>query len=370
MLNDDQDAGARTRASRTTTRARRTSPSARRPRRSASACLLTRGRLHLRLAPQPRRDPGQVPLGHRQAGRRAAPADHGDATSAATPCGSWRRSRHGTVEGPGRRLLLYGAAGRDLRPGDRLQPRAWAAPCTPSSRPSASCRTTPSSAARRTSPSARRCSRGSTGSPASSIANIGDASSAAARSGKGMHVRGHGPVPDALGTDVPGRPADPLQLHEQLLRHGRPDRGRDHGLRACSRASARASTPSRCTPSAWTATIRWPSPTPSSARRRSSRRAGARCCWTSSPTGYSRPLALGCLVLPHARRRWTLWQEVDCHQELRRQILAAQGRQPRRRWTPSQAGRAASRSQVIELAVSPERPRRVSPAPRDRPSAS
>ena len=52
------------------------------------------------------------------------------------------------------------------------------------------------------------------------------------RPGVGGHVPGrHGPVPDALGQGCRRRPAHPLQLLQQLLRHGRPDRRRDHGLR-------------------------------------------------------------------------------------------------------------------------------------------
>ena len=91
-------------------------------------------------------------------------------------CASSRRTPPGPRQGPGHRFPDLRRAGRDLRPRDSASTRAWAARCTPSSRPSASCPTTPSSAARATSPSARPSSSTSTSKPGIVICNIGDAS--------------------------------------------------------------------------------------------------------------------------------------------------------------------------------------------------
>ena len=117
------------------------------------------------------------------------------------------------------------------------------------------------------------------------IANIGDASHGLRPGLGGAELRHHGPVQDAVGRRAPGRPADHLQLHEQLLRHGRPDRRRDHGLRRARPRRRRASTPTRCTPSAWTATTRWRWSMPIAPQAPAHRgRARARSCWTPSPT--------------------------------------------------------------------------------------
>ena len=104
------------------------------------------GRPHLRLAPQPRRDSGQGVLGHPAAQRRRAAADH-----ALLP----RRRRAGA----GREGLQTARSGnwrcassstaRTAR-SSRARPAStagWAAPCTRSSRRSASIPITPSSAA-------------------------------------------------------------------------------------------------------------------------------------------------------------------------------------------------------------------------------
>ena len=74
----------------------------------------------------------------------------------------------------------------------------------------------------------------------------------------GDDALGDGPVPHSLAEGGRGCPADPVQLHQQLLRHGRPDLRRDDGLHRISPASGQASTRRTCTPSASTATI--PSP--------------------------------------------------------------------------------------------------------------
>ena len=72
------------------------------------------------------------------------------------------------------------------------------------------------------------------------------------------HLLRHGPVPHPVGRIARRRTAHPLQLHEQLLRHGRPAVRRDHGHAVHRPHRRRASIPNRCTPSASTATIRCP----------------------------------------------------------------------------------------------------------------
>ena len=57
------------------------------------------------------------------------------------------------------------------------------------------------------------------------------------------HVLRHGPVPQAVGRVAGRRPADHVQLHEQLLRHGRPAAAAKPWACSSSRASARASIP-------------------------------------------------------------------------------------------------------------------------------
>ena len=188
-------------------------------------------RLHLRLAPQPRRDPGQEPLGHRQARRRGAARDHGELPGRRSAAGRRDASRGGTRQGPGHRLRRSTARWPRSSAAPPASTRAWAARCTPSSRPSASCPTTPSSAARPTSPSARRSSSASTASRASSSPTSATPRWAAARSGKRMMFAAMDQYRTLWAGGCRRRAADPLQLHEQLLRHGRPARRRDHGLR-------------------------------------------------------------------------------------------------------------------------------------------
>jgi 2-oxoisovalerate dehydrogenase E1 component len=93
------------------------------------------------------------------------------------------------------------------------------------------CPTTPSWAARRTSPPARRSSSASTGAQASSSPT------------SATRPHGCGPVWEAMmfaamdqyrklwPEEFGRRAADDVQLHEQLLRHGRPALRRDDGLR-------------------------------------------------------------------------------------------------------------------------------------------
>ena len=157
-------------------------------------------------------------------------------------------------------------AGRDLRPARPASTAGWAARCTPSSPPFG---IYPNNAIVGGSADIatgaalfKRVNR----KPGIVVANIGDASFGCGPVWEGMMLRHHGPVPHAVGRGARRRPADHLQLHEQLLRHGRPAHAARRWASACSPASARASTPSRCTPSAWTATTRWPWSTPSRAR--------------------------------------------------------------------------------------------------------
>ena len=111
----------------------------------------------------------------RQLGERAAARDHAvvPRRGRARPGGEGLR---GIRARAGAALLHLRRLRRDLRPRDRLQPRAWAARCTPSSRPSASIPTTPSWAVRDRSRPARPSSSGSTAGPGIVVANIGDAS--------------------------------------------------------------------------------------------------------------------------------------------------------------------------------------------------
>ena len=142
-------------------------------------------RLHLRLAPQPRRNPGQVPLRHR-------------ASWTTTTCWrSWRPTwaartlrvvetfaKAGERQGPGDQLRALRHAGRDLRPrapastgAGRLDARLL-----PALRRHAQQRHRRRLGA--TSPSARRSSSASTASPASSSPTSATPPWAAARSGK------------------------------------------------------------------------------------------------------------------------------------------------------------------------------------------
>ena len=103
----------------------------------------------------------------------------------------------------------------------------------------------------------------------------------------GHHLRLHGPVPQAVGRVPRRRAADRLQLHEQLLRHGRPARGRDHGhavhrplrRRRQSRADARRGVNGYNPLAVIDAFERKPAS--------SCWRAAARCCWTPLTYRYS-----------------------------------------------------------------------------------
>ena len=143
-------------------------------------------RSHLRLAPQPRRDSGQGLLRHSHAERRR---------TCSRSCGSYldgailrplEKGHSGTRAGAGRASSWSTAPTARSSPARPVSTAAWAARCTPSSRRSASIRTTPSWAARVPSPRARPCSSASTASPASWSPTSATPPSAAARSGKGI----------------------------------------------------------------------------------------------------------------------------------------------------------------------------------------
>ncbi len=187
---------------------------------------------------------------------------------------------------------------RDVRARDRASTAAWAARCTPSSHRSACY---PNNAivggSGSIAPGAalfKRVNR----KPGIVVANIGDASFGCGPVWEGITFASMDQYRKLWDPDARRRPAHHLQLHEQPLRHGRPAAGRDHGRASSSRGSAPASTPSRCTPNASTATIRCRSSTLSAARRTdpgAGPRAGAA---RHGHLPHQRPLALGRLQLP------------------------------------------------------------------------
>jgi hypothetical protein len=140
----------------------------------------------------------------------------------------WSGDTSGSVQRPGRAVLRLRRLQRDLRPRDRLQPRAgrldarllhalWHLP------------------------QQRHRRRLRIDRPRSGALQAGEPE-ARHRGGQhrrrllrlrpgvgGHHLREHGPVPQALGSVAGRRSADHLQLHGQLLRNGRPAQRRDHG---------------------------------------------------------------------------------------------------------------------------------------------
>ena len=237
-----------------------------------------RRRLHLRLAPQPRRDPGQVLLGHRQAGRGRPDRSHEELPGRAH-AGRRGEGRRRRGQGPGRGLRAVRHAGGDLRPGDRLQPRHG--------RLDARLLRALRLHAQQRHRGRLRGHRGGRGPvqadqpPARDRGRQHRRRLLGLRPGVGGHRGvGHGPVPHALGQGDRAAPRRSCSTSSTTStawagsRKGRP------WASASSRAWAPGSTPRPCTPSGWTATTRWPWPTPSSARRRSCWRAAARCSWT------------------------------------------------------------------------------------------
>ena len=70
------------------------------------------------------------------------------------------------------------------------------------------------------------------------VANAGDGAAARGPVYEAMNFRFDGSVRPAVGGRLQGRPSHHLQLQQQRLRHGRPDRRRDDGLPATLPASA------------------------------------------------------------------------------------------------------------------------------------
>ena len=166
-----------------------------------------------------------------QAARARAGRASWSATSAARRCASSRRSRTRARVETWRSTSCSTARWPRSSPARPASTRAWAARCTPSSRRSASCPTTPSSAARRDiavgaalfkqrQPQARH----------RHLQHRRRLRWAAGRCGKAMCFATMDQFKDALGRGPSRRPAAHLQLRQQLLRHGRPARRRDHGL--------------------------------------------------------------------------------------------------------------------------------------------
>ncbi len=74
---------------------------------------------------------------------------------------------------------------------------------------------------------------------------------------RGAQLGRHGPADGAVAGRHEGRPAGDVQHRQQPVRHGRPDPGRDHGLRR-ARAAGRGFPQPDAWPSASTAATRWP----------------------------------------------------------------------------------------------------------------
>ena len=212
-------------------------------------------RSHLRLASQPRRDSGQGLLGDPATERRADCWTSWGPIATARCCGPWKRATPARVKRPRAALLHLRRVQRDLRARDGLQSRARRI----DARVLRAVRHLSEQRDRRRVrlDCARRGALQARESQARHRRRQHRRLLVRLRSGVGRHhLLGDGSIPQAVGRVARRRPADHLQLHEQLLRHGRPAARRNDGRRSSSRASAPASTRSRCTPSASTATIR------------------------------------------------------------------------------------------------------------------
>ena len=293
--------GAWNRGSRTTTAARRTCPSGRKRRRSGQSVALGAGRPHLRLAPQPRRDPGQGPTPRsRKLDEATLLKHHEGLPRRRRPCGLPRRMPHGDRAGPGRRTSWSTA------PWPRSSPRkagfnrglggSMHAFFTPFGIYAQQRHRRRLGRHRRR---ARRCSSAINRKPGIVIANIGDASMGCGPVWEGMLLAAMDQYRTLWDKDRRRRPADALQLHEQLLRHGRPDPRRDHGLPG-PRPHRRRRQPRQ---HARRARGRL-QPAGRGRRRRAARRRSCSSGQGPGPAGHHdlphlRPLALGRLQLPH-----------------------------------------------------------------------
>ena len=203
------------------------------------AFLADAGRPHLRLAPQPRRDPGQGLLRHPQARRADAARHHAVVPATAPFSGRWRRTTRGSVEDLAVKFLIYGAyseifareTGFNRGMGGSMHAFFTPFGIYPNNAIVGGSGSIAPGAAL-----FKRVNR----KPGIVVCNIGDASFGCGPVWEGITFAGDGPVPDAVGSGAGRRPADHLQLHEQPLRHGRPAHGRDHGLSSSSPASAPA----------------------------------------------------------------------------------------------------------------------------------
>ena len=148
----------------------------------------------------------------------------------------------------------------------------------------------------------------------------------------GNHVLRDGPVPAPVGSVARRRPAHPVQLHEQLLRHGRAAVRRDDGGAAPSPASAPASIPIRCTRSVSTVTIRCPSSMRSAGRRDILQAGGGPVLLetiTYRISGHSPSDASSYRSKEEIER----WQQADSIRAFRAKLIDDAASSRKRRWT-------------------------------------
>ncbi len=143
--------------------------------------------------------------------------------------------------------------------------------------------TTPSLAGRATSPSARRSSSSVNHKPGIVIANIGDASLGCGPVWEGICFATMDQYKELWDKDHRGGLPLIFNFVNNFYGMGGQPQGETMGFKMLARLGAGIN-PQQCTPSASTASTRWRWSMPSSARRRSSRPATARCCSTSSRT--------------------------------------------------------------------------------------
>ena len=115
------------------------------------------------------------------------------------------------------------------------------------------------------------------------IANIGDASMGCGPVWEAMMFAAMDQYRTLWPEDVGGAPPMLFNFMNNFYGMGGQPVGETMGFRMLARVGLGVN-PEACTPSASTATTRWPSPTPSSASARSWTKAAGRCCWTRSPT--------------------------------------------------------------------------------------
>ena len=171
---------------------------------------------------------------------------------------------------------------------------------------------------------------------------------------RGDELRRHGAVRPAVAGALQGRPAGALLLHQQFLRHGRPDQRRDHGLGPPVADRRRRQSRPTSTPRPSTAPIRSPSPMRSRRQARAARRrARARPCSTSRPTAS--PAIRRPTPTPTARREeMQAWSAARSDRgPCRRTPRGGHPRRGRRRGAPRR-GRSELIRAVTAAAVDPE----------------